>query len=220
MFGLFKKKVSKYGNIIFTFPDGKNVYQLKEEYFEKLPAKKLRYVQENSNYIAYLGISKSTLEVGHKMIKQTAYEISALTGKKDKAELQKKVEDLTKLVDQIDTTRKEYDGTNETIMVSLFDLFFYFDNEDPFLWSEESLELKRFYLNEYPYFRSFFFQQLNDYMKAYKITWQNCISFALAQTTIQEVAKELNLINIEDNKMLWKSKFAENTELPVQNTMA
>ena len=60
MWNPFKKKINKYADHIFTFPNGKKLYQIKEDYFEKLPAKKLLWIQENSNYLAYLGVSKAT----------------------------------------------------------------------------------------------------------------------------------------------------------------
>jgi hypothetical protein len=197
---IFKRSHSKYGKHIFTFPDGKKVYQLDEQYFEKLPSKKLLSIQENSNYIAFLGVSKTTLEAGHKMIKDKAYEAKAIIKDRDRTKLERIIDEQVKLIEQIETTRKEYDGTNEAILVSLFDLFFYFDDEDMFTWSEESMERKRHYLNSYPYFRSFFFQRLNAYMTAYKITLQNCIHFALAQSTIQEIVKDLNHISTNEAK--------------------
>jgi tRNA 2-selenouridine synthase SelU len=200
MFNWFKKKATRYGDHVFTFPDGKKLYQIKEDYFEKLPAAKLRTIQENSNYIAFLGISKSTLEAGHRMIKDKIYEIGLLSQKRDKTELNKTIEDAKKLIEGIDTTRKEYDGMNEAIMVSTFDLFYFFEGEDIFRTNEETLELKRHYLNEYPYFRNFFFQKLNGHLSDFKITYQNCINFALAQTAIQEVVKDLSLTDISESK--------------------
>ncbi len=200
MFNWFKKKATRYGDHVFTFPDGRKLYQIKEDYFEKLPAAKLRTIQENSNYIAFLGISKSTLEAGHRMIKDKIYEIGLLSQKRDKTELNKTIEDAKKLIEGIDTTRKEYDGMNEAIMVSTFDLFYFFEGEDIFSTNEETLELKRHYLNEYPYFRNFFFQKLNGHLSDFKITYQNCINFALAQTAIQEVVKDLSLTDISESK--------------------
>lgn len=199
-FNIFKPKYTKYGKHIFTFPNGKKLYQLKEDYFEKLPNSKLISIQENSNYIAHLGVSKTTLEAGHKMIKENAFEIKSLSRSRNKAELEAKCDDQIKLIEQIETTRKEYDNTNEAIMVSLFDLFFFFEDEDIFEKTDETLELKRYYLNQYPYFRNFFFQKLNDYTDIYKVTFQNCIHFALAQTAIQEVVKDLSLIDIVEPK--------------------
>ena len=201
MLNIFKKKTSKYGKHIFTFPNGKKLYQLKEDYFEKLPNSKLISIQENSNYIAHLGVSKTTLEAGHKMIKENAFEIKSLSRSRNKAELEAKCDDQIKLIEQIETTRKEYDNTNEAIMVSLFDLFFFFEDEDIFEKTDETLELKRYYLNQYPYFRNFFFQKLNDYTDIYKVTFQNCIHFALAQTAIQEVVRDLSLTDIVEPKM-------------------
>lgn len=191
MLRIFKKrKANKYGKHIFTFPKGERLYQLREEYFEKMPAKKLSYIQENSNYIAFLGVSKATLEAGHRMIKDHAYQITALTEFKDKQRIKDKCSDLVKLVNQIETTREEYDRTNEAIMVSLFDLFFFFEDENLLEWNEQTMERKRYFLNQYPYFKSFFFQKLNDYTSVYKATFQNCINYALIQSNVQEIVKD------------------------------
>lgn len=199
---LFKKKDTnlKYGNHVFTFPDERKLYQIKEDYFEKLPAAKLISIQENSNYIAFLGISKSTLEAGHRMIKDKIFEIGILAQKRDKSELNKTIEDAKKLIEGIDTTRKEYDGTNEVIMVSTFDLFFFLDGENIFEKTEETMELKRHYLNTYPYFRSFFFRKLNDFLSDYKVTFQNSINISVTQTAIQEVVKDLSLTDLSESK--------------------
>lgn len=202
MINIFKKKIDRYGTHIFTFPNGKKLYQVKEDYFEKLPAKKLLTIQENSNYIAYLGISKATLEVGLNKLKEKAYEAKSHVKDRDKTQLEFILEEQVRLIEQMQTNRKEYDGTSEAILVSLFDLFFYFDDDDIFEFSEQSMERKRFYLNEYPYFRSFFFQRLNAYMMAYKITLENCIHYALAQSTIQEVVRDLSLTNIKYSKTI------------------
>lgn len=196
---LFIRK-SKIGNHIFTFPDGARLYQLKEEYFETVQNHKLRIIQENSNYIAHLGVSKSTLEAGIENIKKMSHEASALNSMRKREDVTKKLDDLVKAIEFIDLTRKEYDGTQETIMVSLFDLFFYFDGENPYIQDPITLEKKRYYLNEYPYFRNFFFQKLNDYSEACKVTFKNSILFASAQTAIQEILKDSSLTNIKDSK--------------------
>jgi len=201
LFDLFRNKKSIYGKVIFTFPDGRKLYQVKDEYIERLPNKKLLYIQENANYIAHLDISKATLTAGHRMITRCAGEINALAYQKNASEkIRDKTEELIILVNQIDTTRKEYDNTNEAIMLSLFDLFFFFDNENPFEWSDETMERKRYYLNQYPSFRRFFFQKLNEYTVLYKSTFQNCINFALMQSTVQELVKDLSHIDINEAK--------------------
>jgi len=191
-----RKKKNDIGNLIFTFPDGKKLYQVKDEYLEKLPAEKLRTIQENANYIAYLGVSKHTLIEGQKMVKIAAYEARVLAAGRDKANTIDKIDDIIKLQEQMEVTRQMYDGTNETILVSTFDLFFFFEDENPLTWSHETLERKRKYLNEYPLFRSFFFQKVNDYMGVYKNILQNVINYALIQTQIQEIAKELSHTDI------------------------
>jgi len=194
------KKAHRAGKLIFTFPDGRKVYQIKDEYLEKLPAQKLRTIQENANYIAYLGVSKHTLIEGQKMIKNLAYEARALSGTRDRTKAQEKIDDLIRITEQMEVTRQMYDGTNETILVSTFDLFFFFDDEEPFEWSEETLERKRHYLNEYPYFRSFFFQKASAYMGDYKDILLNVINFALVQTQIQELAKQWNPTSTSESK--------------------
>lgn len=202
MLNPFKKKINKYADHIFTFPNGKKLYQIKEDYFEKLPGKKLLWIQENSNYLAYLGVSKATLEVGLRKVKEKSHEAKAYSRDRDKTKLDNILDEQVRLIEQMETNRKEYDGTNEAILVSLFDLFFLFEDENVFEYSEQSLEVKRYYLNEYPYFRSFFFQRLKSYMMAYKITLENCIHYALAQSTIQEIVKDLSLTDISDSKTI------------------
>lgn len=200
-----RKQLNRYGKLVFTFPDGRKVFQIKDDYVEQLPAKKLLFIQENSNYIAYLGVSKSTMEAAHSTIKQKAFELFGYVELDNKAKLQERCNDIVKVVEALDSTRLEYDNTNETIMLSLFDLFFFFDNETPLTYSEQSLEQKRYYLNEYPFFRNFFFQKLNDFTSAYKVILQNVINFALIQTRVAqevaEISKELTSTNIEPNKM-------------------
>lgn len=201
LFDLFRSKKLIYGKQIFTFPDGRKLYQVKDEYIERLPNKKLLYIQENANYIAHLDISKATLIAGHRMIERCAGEINALAYQKNTSEkIRNKTDELVKLVHQIDITRKEYDNTNEAILLSLFDLFFFFDNENPFEWSDETMERKRYYLNEFPIFRRFFFQKLNEYTVLYRSTFQNCINFALMQSTVQELVKDLSLIDTSEAK--------------------
>lgn len=201
LFDVFSSKKLIYGKQIFTFPDGRKLYQVKDEYLERLPNKKLLYIQENANYIAHLDISKATLIAGHRMIERCAGEINALAYQKNTSEkIRNKTDELVKLVHQIDITRKEYDNTNEAILLSLFDLFFFFDNENPFEWSDETMERKRYYLNEFPIFRRFFFQKLNEYTVLYRSTFQNCINFALMQSTVQELVKDLSLIDTSEAK--------------------
>ena len=201
LFDVFRSKKLIYGKQIFTFPDGRKLYQVKDEYLERLPNKKLLYIQENANYIAHLDISKATLIAGHRMIERCAGEINALAYQKNTSEkIRNKTDELVKLVHQIDITRKEYDNTNEAILLSLFDLFFFFDNENPFEWSDETMERKRYYLNEFPIFRRFFFQKLNEYTVLYRSTFQNCINFALMQSTVQELVKDLSHIDTSEAK--------------------
>ena len=145
------------------------------------------------------------MEAAHRTIKQKAFELFGYVELDNKAKLQERCNDIVKVVEALDSTRLEYDNTNETIMLSLFDLFFFFDNETPLTYSEQSLEQKRYYLNEYPFFRNFFFQKLNDFTSAYKVILQNVINFALIQTRVAqevaEISKELTSTNIEPNKM-------------------
>lgn len=196
----FKKKTKPQGKHIFTFPDGRKLMQINDEDLERLPSEKLRTIQENANYIAYLGISKHTLIEAHKMVKNTAYEARVLAGGRDKAATQNKIDDIIKVIEQMDITRTTFDGINETILVSTFDLFFFFEDENPFTWSTESLERKRKYLNDYPFFRSFFFQKASEYMGDYSSILSNATRYALAQTQAQEIVRRLEFTNISSNK--------------------
>lgn len=205
-----RRKLNKFGNHIFTFPDGAKLYQLKEDYFERLPNVKLEYIQENTNYIAHLGVSKHTLFSAVEKSQGYVSEVKALkptydlntktiTIRVDDLErIYKRIENLDTTLKYIDTNNKENDKTQEHILVSMFDMFFFFEDEDMFEWSEQSLERKRYYLSEYPYFRNFFFRKLEDYSTIYKSTYENVIRYAIVQTGIQGVIKDLLFTSISE----------------------
>jgi len=191
-----KRRSNKFGNHIFTFPDGAKLYQLKEDYFERLPNAKLEYIQENANYIAHLGISKHTLFSAVKKLKDLQEEVKALVRLKQPAD--KQFTNIDKILHYIDGNIKDYEKTQQHVVVSLFDMFFFFEDEDIFTWSEEALEKKRNYLDEYPYFRNFFFRKLEDFQTAYKLTFDYATQYAIRQTGIQEVIKDLDFTNINE----------------------
>lgn len=193
---LKRNRANKYGKHIFTFPDGEKLYQLKEDYFEKLPNAKLEYIQENTNYIAHLGISKYSLHAGMEKIRGLVYEAKALKGLKQDNE--KKLDEIEATVKAMEIKTGEYDKTQDHIITSLFDMFFFFEDENIFEWSEEALEKKRHYLHEYPYFRNFFFRKLESYITDYKITYDNVTRYAILQTGIQELIKGLEFTNTNE----------------------
>jgi hypothetical protein len=94
----FKKDFTakKYCDLFYTFPDGTKLYKIKDSYIEKLPAKKLLSIQENSNYIAFLGISKSMLEASQNKCERLSVECEILTERKAKhTEILAKQKELT-----------------------------------------------------------------------------------------------------------------------------
>ena len=204
MINFLKKKFNKnlkYGSLFFTFPNGEKLYLLNESEFESIQNTKLIHIQENANYIAHLGVSKSTLQNAVSRLKMIQYEILALSEMKDKSKLREKIQESITSISFIDNTQREYDEISDIIMLSMFDLFFYFDGENPFIKSFEMLEKKKYMLAQYPQFRHFFFQKLNNYITASKITYQNAIHFALIQTQIQEVVKDLQYTTISDSEI-------------------
>jgi len=199
--GIFHRyKVNKYGTHIFTFPDKKKLYQLKEDHFEKLPNYKLEYIQENSNYIANLGVGKQTLLVANNKSISLNDQVNALIDLKKYDEAKKKLAEQKTTLTYIGVNVEETEKTQEHILVTMFDMFFYFDDEPMFKFSEESLERKRYYLNEYPYFRNFFFRKLENYSTAYKDTYENVIRYAIIQTGIQSVIQDLIFTDLQEAK--------------------
>jgi len=203
---IFKRKFTakKYCDFFYKFPDGTKIYKLKEDYFEKLPAKKLLSIQENSNYVAFLGISKSMLEASQEKIERLSIEAEILTEKRSKnAEILAKQKEVTEAIRAQKVTKTEYDNTISTILLSVFEMFFYFENEPLFasdveFWTEK----KRDYLNKYPSLRGFFFKSLESFTSDLKITYSNVINLAVAQTAIQELIKQLASTNLSDDKMI------------------
>jgi len=200
----FKKDFTakKYCDLFYTFPDGTKLYKIKDSYIEKLPAKKLLSIQENSNYIAFLGISKSMLEASQNKCERLSVECEILTERKAKhTEILAKQKELTSTIQAQKISKSEYDNAISTVMLSIFEMFFYFEKEPLFVNDEFWTEKKREYLNKYPSLRVFFFKSLESYTSDLKITWDNVINLAVAQTTIQELIKQLAYTTTEDEKM-------------------
>lgn len=192
------RHAKKFGMHIFTFPDGERLYQLREDYFERLPNAKLEYIQENANYIAYLGISKHTLYAAIDKIADLTEQIKSVVSlKQDPAKL---IESQKKVLGYIRDNTANYDKTQEHIIVSLFDMFFFFEDENIFAWSEEALEKKRHYLNEYPYFRNFFLRRLESYQTTFRVTYESAIRLAIQQTAIQEVIRDMTFTDTSETE--------------------
>ena len=196
-----KRKAIKHGTMIFTFPDGERLYQLKEDYFEKLPNAKLEYIQENANYIAHLGISKYTLFSAVKKVRELQEEVKALI--RLKQDPTKQIGQIDKILGYIDGNTRDYEKTQSQVVISLFDMFFFFEDEDIFTWSEEALEKKKWYLDNFPYFKNFFFRKLEDYQTAYKITFESAIRYAIQQAGIQEAIKDWDFTSIKEAGTDW-----------------
>lgn len=200
----FKKDFTakKFCDLFYTFPDGTKIYKIKDSYIEKLPAKKLLSIQENSNYIAFLGISKSMLEASQDKCERLSIECEILTEKKAKhAEILAKQKELTSTIQAQKISKSEYDNAISTVMLSIFEMFFYFEKEPLFVNDEFWTEKKRELLNKYPSLRGFFFKSLESYTTDLKVTWHNATNLAVAQTSIQELIKQLAYTTTEDVKM-------------------
>ena len=200
----FKKDFTakKFCDLFYTFPDGTKIYKIKDSYIEKLPAKKLLSIQENSNYIAFLGISKSMLEASQDKCERLSIECEILTEKKAKhAEILAKQKELTSTIQAQKISKSEYDNAISTVMLSIFEMFFYFEKEPLFVNDEFWTEKKRELLNKYPSLRGFFFKSLENHTTDLKVTWHNATNLAVAQTSIQELIKQLVYTTTEDVKM-------------------
>ena len=200
----FKKDFTakKYCDLFYTFPDGTKIYKIKDSYIEKLPAKKLLSIQENSNYIAFLGISKSMLEASQDKCERLSIECEIMIERKAKhTDILAKLKELTTTIQAQKISKSEYDNAISTVMLSIFEMFFYFEKEPLFVNDEFWTEKKRELLNKYPSLRGFFFKSLENYTTDLKVTWHNATNLAVAQTSIQELIKQLVYTTTEDVKM-------------------
>jgi len=177
MFSKLKQKVKtfKYGELIFTFPNGKRLYIIKDKALQNLSAKEYRILQENHNYLAYLGITKTNLTAMLKNLDSNSNDSL-------------KVKEIVKVAER---SYGEFDRATELMILNTFDMFFFFEDEDIFVKSDEILERKRYYLNEYPFFNNFFFQLVKKKFPNLTDTWNMSIQFALAVTTLNVIVKEL-----------------------------
>jgi len=191
----FKKNYKKSGNLFFTFPDGAKLYRIKDSEAMKLPNKLLATIQENSNYLGFLGLTKANLNVSVKKLKEKLPEYKHTNSENT-------FNDIMKILDFIDISGKEYDRASKAIIVNLFDLYFYFEDENPFIKSEETLEKKQYYLDNYVYFQNFFFQQLKLHFKDYMITLEDSINYAILQTSMTEFISQLSQPPTNDNQTL------------------
>lgn len=194
-----RRRAKKFGVHVFTFPDGARLYQLKEDYFERLPNAKLEYIQENANLLAYLGVSKYTFQAANHKALDKNHEAKALIRLKKYAEAEKVLDQQETAIKVMDNNVLEFEKTNHTILVSLFDMFFFFEDEDVFKWTEEALDRKSEYLSRYPYFQNFFFKRVADYQTVYNLTFANATRYAIKQTSLQEVLKDLKSTDISEN---------------------
>lgn len=190
----FKKNYKKSGDLFFTFPDGEKLYRIKDSEAIRLPNKLLQAIQENSNYISYLGLTKANLNVSVKKMKEKMPEYKH-THNEDT------YQDIMKILDFIDVSGREYDRASQAILVNLFDLYFYFENENPFEKTDETLEKKKYYLDNYVYFQNFFFQNLKQHFKDYMITLEDSISYAILQTSLTQFIKDLIPPPTKDSKI-------------------
>jgi hypothetical protein len=189
---LFNKiKQFRYGTLEFTFPDERKLYRLKEEYFQKLPAEKILDIQANNNSIAFLGVAKDTLaNAVSRIIKNSEQALTMLELDQDPT---KKIGETLTVAKYIDINVKEHERIQEHIVVSIFDMFFFFEGESYFEKTYETMELKRHYLKTYPYFNTFFFQKVENYLTSYGLELKNCTRTALVLSTLQSMSKALTL---------------------------
>lgn len=193
IFNLFKKKIIKKPPF-FTFPDGKVLYQIDESDLHNANAKQYLFIQENINYLAYLGVTKHTINASIKKAQDELNEIKVLHKNKHNFSFDK----LQTILDYLGKTRSEFDDYNEELLVNIFDLFFYFKGEDKYKRDAQTIELKRYYLNTYPKFRDFFFQNVKAKYPQLMTTYEPFIRYAISQVNLMQIIKELKLQVIDE----------------------
>ncbi len=211
MFKKFRKKISAItkGDLIFTFPNGEKLYLLKDDYLVRLPNEKYQMIQENQNYLAFLGLTKTNLIAMNKKLTELSEQlkIEVQVAKRGISNLQN-IENISKSIEEISLFAPkqlgEFDRANELLITNTFDFYFFFEDEDPLIKNEQTLERKRFYLKEYPFFNGFFLQILKKNKKISQDTYSESIQFVLMSATLEEIKEqmkgELTQMNLTNNK--------------------
>lgn len=193
-----KYRANKYGELFFTFPDGEKVYKLKEDFHERLPREKLKFIEENTNFIAQVGVSANIIKVS--MVKALELNREIKAHNDSKLDASKKIDEQhTVLKFVVEGTEMHMEKT-EDIMVTMFDMFFFFEGENVFEQSEEDLEKKRHYLNEYPYYKGFFLRQLEMHSGIYRNTLNSVIQYAILQTSLLEAVRAWEFTNTSEQE--------------------
>lgn len=180
------------GELFFTFPDGKKLFRVKDSDLLKLPAKQFLNIQENSNYLGFLGVTKQNLQISVKNLDERFTKIEQSQNLDEIKAINLECQKVTEFL-RINTS--EFDRISDAIALNLFDLFFYFQGENPIERNFESLERKRYYLDTYPYFKVFFFQEVRKYYKDFTPSLLNYIDFALFQMEIFNKINSLTPLN-------------------------
>jgi len=190
---IFKRNFIK-GELFFTFPDGKKLFRVKDSDLLKLPAKQFLNIQENSNYLGFLGVTKQNLQIS---VKNLDERFAKIEQSQNIEEINVIISECKKVTEFLKINTSEFDRASDAIALNLFDLFFYFQGENPIERSFESMELKKYYLDTYPYFKVFFFQEVQKYYKDFAPSLLNYIDFALFQMDIFTKINSLNHINMQ-----------------------
>jgi len=177
---IFKRNFIK-GDLFFTFPDGKKLFKVKDADLSKLPAKHFLAIQENSNYLAFLGVTKENLQNAVNRIDKNTFLLDISTDFNEVKRLSGEIRSVTHFL-KINTS--EFDRASDAIALNLFDLFFYFQGENPIQKTMETMELKKYYLDTYPFFKVFFFQEVRKHFTDFMPTLKPYIDFALLQMEI------------------------------------
>lgn len=201
---MFKFIQSKYyGEQKFKFPDGKKLYLIKDNYLHKLSAKLYQDIQENHNYLSYLGVSKTNFVASHENIDKYSAELELELdiGNRTKFDYNKLKSINKKIRDAVIFNKKQYkefDNANEILMLNVFDLYYFFEDENPFKKNAETLERKRYYLDKYPYFKGFFLQELKKNKNYCNDTWNELTQFVLSRATLMAIKEELTYSNLAE----------------------
>lgn len=187
---IFKKKKH-----IKMLPDGTYVYCVDEDKMHKLPIQKILNIQEALNYISLIGVDKHTHSEAIKRIKDNIVKYM------DSKEINLLLDAMT-YIDYIDGNMDKHNNTIATVNAMVFDLFYYLDGEDPFVYSEDTLNRKKELLKKYPLEMSFFFRktEVTTFMRNYGLTLNGGIQIAALQSVMLRELRESHSSQISTAK--------------------
>lgn len=171
-------------------PDGTLVYFVPSDKMHKLPVQKILNIQEALNYISLIGVDKHTHKEAISRIKTN---IITYIDSKDT----NKLLDALTYLDHINSNLDTHTSTISSVNAMVFDLFYYLDGEDPYKYSESTLNKKKELITKYPMECVFFFQkkEVEEIIKNYGLTLNGAIQISALQSALIRELKDINQSN-------------------------